>query len=986
MRRWFAGMLILAGLPCLATARDEDESWCCRAGELSRAERTVCLRSGGQVLDEVGVAEGLCAAPRADQARTRIVVGTTQDTILGCRTDATKPCSLREAVHWANDLGGRVEVVFDISAQDAGYRAARGVWVITLVQDLPILTTRGTAIDATTQPTAGTVPAAGVGGCLRPLVELTGTGASSRGLEVNGNQNAISGLAIYGFAGAGVRVAGHGNRLTCNYLGTNAAEAAGLGNVNGVAVRGVGDNNRIGAAGAGNLIAGNSNAGVLVHGRVANTAIEGNFIGLSSDGVTKLANGTGVIIEQGATATRVGGLGGRAADRCSGGCNVISGNTTHGVVIDGADNSRVVGNFIGVAASGTQAVGNTLDGVRIVASHGVRVGGGKPDLANVISGNRNGVFVTGSSARRAEQNTIEGNILGGDVHGAAVLPNRHRGIQLSSGAMHTVVGGSYNQGNTIVGNLDGGIYLDDGASHNQILDNWIGTNRTGAKLGNSLGIAFHRGANANLVGGGREHGNVIAFNSGDGVHVEGTSTIHNGFTGNSIYGNLGKGISLVDGGNGPHHPWLRVWERRALGGGRYYVVGQLQPEYADYTVDCCADGGAQGRYCEVSGVTTDAVRKGWFGCTVDTHGLANLSFTVSDPNGLDTSEFLVAGKPAHVGSWPFDMDYWEMDPDNQCPVNPHHHAGWGHFPSRDMILGGFWQGMGWKEGIVDIPGIAHTVFHTRGFFCGPFMNYATPAMFTGELYWESSMHTCTCVAGDLDNNFGLRTPEGTGYNINTQRYFDSSPSAVDNLPCPPDGCDANDWQSPRLTYIADWLAQMNQTTQHVRPLMTLEIDRCDGFTDWNDHPFWAMLDTPLDVTAIRQRIDGKKAMVIGVWTMDCEHQCRSEVHPVLVMAVQDRAPATADGAGREEWHFFARNRSNQSFCGENINYGPHDWKIRFKGRARPCTIAGINGFAHEEDDDSVWWRIDRKGKDVLVTTHLPNDDDWLVGTVVIDWK
>ena len=84
------------------------------------------------------------------------------------------------------------------------------------------------------------------------------------------------------------------------------------------------------------------------------------------------------------------------------------------------------------------------------------------------------------------------------------------------------------------------------------------------------------------------------------------------------------------------------------------------------------------------------------------------------------------------------------------------------------------------------------------------MNYATPASFTGELYWESSMHTCTCAAGDMDNNFALRTPEGTGYNINTQRYFDSSPSAVDNLPCPPKRCDAKDWPSPVSTSPTRW--------------------------------------------------------------------------------------------------------------------------------------------------------------------------------------
>ena len=72
-----------------------------------------------------------------------------------------------------------------------------------------------------------------------------------------------------------------------------------------------------------------------------------------------------------------------------------------------------------------------------------------------------------------------------------------------------------------------------------IENNDIGTDPTGAlALPNAFGIQIVGGASDNLVGGSTSAaGNVIAFNIGAGVDVEGDNSTGNQITGNEIFGN-----------------------------------------------------------------------------------------------------------------------------------------------------------------------------------------------------------------------------------------------------------------------------------------------------------------------------------------------------------------------------------------------------------------------------------------------------------------
>jgi hypothetical protein len=131
-------------------------------------------------------------------------------------------------------------------------------------------------------------------------------------------------------------------------------------------------------------------AGASASGNV----IQGNLIGTNVTGTVALGNGLttslpGVMID-GASGNLVGGS-------VPGSRNVISGNGLAGVLIinAGATGNLVQGNLIGTDITGTAALGNGGDGVRVASgASGNTVGGTSAGAGNVIAFNAgNGVTV-----------------------------------------------------------------------------------------------------------------------------------------------------------------------------------------------------------------------------------------------------------------------------------------------------------------------------------------------------------------------------------------------------------------------------------------------------------------------------------------------------------------------------------------------------------------------------------------------------------------
>ncbi len=389
--------------------------------------------------------------------------------------------SLREAITAANNTtnGSTPDnIVFNIA----------GSQTITVASALPTIT-EAVIIDGTTDPDfAGT-----------PVIELDGSAAATgtNGLVVTSGGSTIRGLVINQFNGSGIRLeTGGGNVIEGNYIGTDVSGTLDLGN------RGVQD--------SGIDIIGSSN----------------NTIGGTSPG-------------QG---------------------NLISGNDWYGIAVTGpnASNNLIVGNIIGLDASGTSALGNALAGISLYDASSNIIGGTDAASRNVISGNSDGIKIN-SGVNPASGNQIIGNYIGTDITGNAAVGNSYRGVSIVAGAASNIIGGSASGSRNIIsGNGDWGIEIANaGSDANIVYGNYIGVGADGTTaLGNGAsningndGIAIRDTAQNNIIGGtGAGEGNLIANNTGAGVMLQSTA-VNNSIRGNSIYANTGLAIDLNDDGS-----------------------------------------------------------------------------------------------------------------------------------------------------------------------------------------------------------------------------------------------------------------------------------------------------------------------------------------------------------------------------------------------------------------------------------------------------
>ena len=156
----------------------------------------------------------------------------------------------------------------------------------------------------------------------------SGAANNTIGGTTTADRNIVSGNTTVGVHLVGTGTSG--NAIQGNSIGTNLAGTAAVPNPFGVLIEGGATNNSVGgtAAGAGNLISGNTNVGVeIAQAGTTGNVVQGNLIGTKADGTTALANGLGVFV----TGTAANTIGGTAA----GAGNVISGNTGDGVNIGG---------------------------------------------------------------------------------------------------------------------------------------------------------------------------------------------------------------------------------------------------------------------------------------------------------------------------------------------------------------------------------------------------------------------------------------------------------------------------------------------------------------------------------------------------------------------------------------------------------------------------------------------------------------------------
>jgi CSLREA domain-containing protein len=444
--------------------------------------------------------------------------------------DATH-CSLREAINKANTLSGTTAIKFNIPGA--------GVHTIRPETMLPVVL-KPVYIDGATQPGFVSAPVIELDGSL--AVDPTGAG-NADGLVLAGGGSTVYFLVINRFGGNGIRIeAPGGNMIYSNYIGTDITGKLPMGNQrNGVLVNG--DGNHIGGAagdpglGQGNVISDNGENGVLINSGGKNH-VQGNRIGIDAYGTAALGNHQNGILTN-ADLTEIGGT--TATFR-----NVISANGADGVRISGGWTDQVYGNYIGTDITGSVGLGNYENGINVIESEEIQIGGSETGARNVISGNQLlGIKIDESSTAVK----VYGNYVGTDATGTAAIKNIKSGIRVS-GTNHQIGGIGAGNRNTISGNGGAGIVVTSPATGIRIQNNYIGTDYTGtAELGNRMGIEIGMSAgpyDVTIGGDPFSEGNLISGNAEEGVLL---------YTGAKVYGNkIGTDISgagpLGNHGNG----------------------------------------------------------------------------------------------------------------------------------------------------------------------------------------------------------------------------------------------------------------------------------------------------------------------------------------------------------------------------------------------------------------------------------------------------
>ena len=291
--------------------------------------------------------------------------------------------------------------------------------------------------------------------------------------------------------------------------------------------------------------------GILVGSGGDGTWIVGNFIGTDPSGsFSQEGQSDGVHIEAETGAVLGVVIGGSTPFAR----NLISGSKDHGVYAGGADGTVIAGNLIGTNAAGTAAIPSSIfvDGVFILASSSVRIGGSTAAERNVISGHGGGrslVFHRG----QLEYGSGQLHRNGCDRRAA---PGQFYWRRLQSMPSLVILG-------NVISVNEIGVEMVGAGTGSVIKGNFIGTDEAATlDLGNASHGIFASENNMTVGGTAPGEGNVIAHNGKSqtpGTVVIGgivTGGAHQGIAirGNRFFDNHRLDIDLDSDGITPNDP------------------------------------------------------------------------------------------------------------------------------------------------------------------------------------------------------------------------------------------------------------------------------------------------------------------------------------------------------------------------------------------------------------------------------------------------
>jgi len=334
------------------------------------------------------------------------------------------------------------------------------------------------------------------------------------------------------------------------------------------------------------------------------------------------------------------------------------------ILLNGAQNMTIDGNFFGTNAAGTTTSSSTANGSAFFILNtaiGNTIGGAAAAARNLISGGTTAGITLGNSG--TANNVIQNNYIGTNAAGTAALQN-FTGISFNGAGANTI------RGNVISGNnpssiFAAGIQLENTTANILVVGNKIGTSADGtAAIPNRNGITlsdgFSGGANQNTIGTLAEP-NIIAFNSRAGVTLQAfTSKVsrQNTIRYNSIFSNGTLGIDLGDDGITPNDVGdgdaglfndlqnFPVITTAQFGAGTVTIAGTLSSmPSSTYAVQffqstaCDASGAGEGQtYLGEVTITTAASGIGTFNVTFPGVAGGVATATATDSLG-NTSEF-----------------------------------------------------------------------------------------------------------------------------------------------------------------------------------------------------------------------------------------------------------------------------------------------------------------------------------------------------------
>jgi CSLREA domain-containing protein len=434
-------------------------------------------------------------------------------------------CTLRAAIEESNSAEGEDTIVFDkegLFNGQVGGTISIGTGLPPIVHPVTI---NGECVIVNPQPCVG----------------VDGPGMSEPALVVENTEAAIEGLAITG-AKTGIEVVG-GPRFKAllDWLGVKLDGSA-RGNETGMLLGPGLEAGRIGNEGETNVFANNQEDGLDIHG-ANNVKVMSGYFGVGPDGNTPAPNG-GKDIEVAsigggselspASGNRIGTqLTPEAATTpaCDGGCNVISGSGTTGIDLQGnggeeepAESTTIVGNYIGLDATGTEAVPNSGDDIHVGRADRTVIGGPRTSEANRFAGGLAAV----DAGPEAENLVVRGNSIGVGSTGAD-LAAPDDGVVVKSEGLPSVAAEAAISGNEL--RMQGGIGIEQTG-----LGGWIAGNLiTGADTG--IRAAGETEEHGNLI-----EGNLIEGSSANGILLE---SGFNEVLGNEVLGSGGAGVRIA---------------------------------------------------------------------------------------------------------------------------------------------------------------------------------------------------------------------------------------------------------------------------------------------------------------------------------------------------------------------------------------------------------------------------------------------------------